>query len=171
MLVMLAGGGSLLQTPEFWVAAAFAGFMALLVYYGVPKLVTGMLDERAEAIRKELDEARRLRDEAQALLADYQRKGQQAEQEAKAIVEQARVEAEGLAAETRKNLKEMLERRTKLAEDKIARAQAQAVSEVRSASVDAAVAAAAELIKGKVSGAAGAALVDQSIKDLKGRLN
>jgi F-type H+-transporting ATPase subunit b len=170
MLAMLAGG-SLLQTPEFWVAVAFFGFMALLAYYGVPRLVTRMLDERAEAIRKELDEARRLRDEAQALLADYQRKAQQAEQEAKAIVDQARIEAEGLAAETRQGLKETLERRTRLAEDKIARAEAQAIGEVRAASVDAAVATAAELIRAKVSGAAGSALVDQSIKELKGRLN
>jgi len=170
MLAMLAGG-SMFQTPEFWVAVAFLGFMALLAYYGVPRLVTRMLDERAEAIRKELDEARRLRDEAQALLADYQRKAQQAEQEAKAIVDQARIEAEGLAAETRQGLKETLERRTRLAEDKIARAEAQAIGEVRAASVDAAVATAAELIRTKVSGAAGSALVDQSIKELKGRLN
>lgn len=171
MLAMLAGKLPLTQTPEFWVAVAFALFMAMLVYYGVPRLVTKALDDRAESIRKELDEARRLRDEAQQLLADYKKKREMAEAEAKAIVDTARVEAEGLAAETRRNLAETLERRTRLAEDKISRAEAQAVSEVRSASVDAAVAAAEQLIKGKLAGNAGSGLIEQGIKDLKGRLN
>jgi F-type H+-transporting ATPase subunit b len=169
-LAMLAGG-SILATPEFWAAVAFGLFIGLLVYYKVPDLIAKRLDDRADAIRKELDEARRLRAEAQQLLLDYQRKSREAEEEAKAIVDQARREAEGLAAETRENMKETLERRTKLAEEKIARAEAQALGEVRAAAVDAAIAAAERILRTKVSGTAGARLLDQSIRDLKGGLS
>jgi F-type H+-transporting ATPase subunit b len=172
MLVMLAGADvAMTQTPEFWVAVAFFLFLAMLAYYGVPRLIGRALDDRAAAIRKELDEARRLREEAQALLADYQKKRQQAEAEAKGIVDSARVEAENLAKETRRSLGETLERRTKQAEDKISRAEAQAVGEVRIASVEAAIAAAETLIKSKVAGATGAQLIEQGIRDIKGRLN
>ena len=109
--------------PVFWVMIAFFAFFALLVYYKVPGTVGKVLDARAEAIRHELDEARRLRDEAQSLLNDYQRKSRQAEEEAKSIIEQARRESEALAAETRKSLTESVERRTRLADEKIARAK------------------------------------------------
>ncbi len=170
MLVMLATG-SIFGTPEFWVAVAFVGFIALLVYYKVPGMITKALDERADAIRTELDEARRLREEAQQLLADYQRKSREAEQEAASIVAQAKREAEALATETRKGLAETLERRTKLAEEKIARAEAQALGEVRSAAVDSAISAAERILKGKVTADVDARLVDQSIGDLKGKLN
>ena len=93
MLVMLAGSGSMLSTAEFWVAAAFVIFMGLLVYYGVPGLIGKALDDRADMIRKELDEARRLREEAQNLLADYQRKAREAEEAAAAAAAQAEAEA------------------------------------------------------------------------------
>ena len=108
----------------------------MLVYYKVPALIGKALDDRAEVIRKELDEARRVREEAQVLLADYQRKHRTVGEEAEAIVAQARQEAEAFAQETRRNLKETLERRTKLAEEKIARAEGQAIDEVRAAAVD-----------------------------------
>ena len=124
------------HNPEFWVMIAFFCFIGLLMYMKVPGQITKALDDRADAIRKELDEARRLREEAQQLLADYQKKAREAEAEAKAIIDQARVEAEGLARETRKTLAENLERRTKQAEEKIARAEAQAVGEVRAAAVE-----------------------------------
>ncbi len=156
---------------EFWVLVGFVAFMAILAYVKAPAMVNKALDDRADAIRKELDEARRLREEAQELLADYQRKSREAADEAKAIVDQARREAGALAQETRRTLAEQLERRTKLAEDKIMRAEAQALSEVRSTAVDAAIAAAEKLIRSKVAGATGDLLVDESIRDLKGRLN
>ncbi|MGQ0672345.1 MAG: F0F1 ATP synthase subunit B [Hyphomicrobium sp.] len=159
------------QDAKFWVLVAFILFMAMLVYYRVPRLVTRILDDRADEIRRELDEARRLREEAQQLLADYQRKAREADEEAKVIVQQARREAESLAAETRKGLAESLERRTKLAEDKIARAEAQAQAEVRGAAVDAALAAAEKILRSRVSGDTASGLIDQSITDLKGRLN
>jgi len=161
----------MLETPEFWVAVAFFGFIGLLLYYRVPGMIAKSLDARADAIRNELDEARRLRDDAQQLLADYRRKETQAQEEANAIIGQARLEAEALAAETRKELEESLERRTRLAEEKIRRAETQAVTEVRAAAIDAAIAAAERALKAKVTAEVGSALVDQSIRDLKGRLN
>jgi F-type H+-transporting ATPase subunit b len=157
--------------PVFWVMIAFFGFVALILYYRAPGMITKALDARADAIRSELDEARRLRDEAQALLADYQRKSREAENEAKAILEQAKREGQALASETRKNLQESVERRTKLAEDKIARAEAQAVSEVRASAVESAIAAAEKILKQRASGATANALIESSIRDLDGKLN
>lgn len=157
--------------PDFWVLISFILFIGVLIYYGVPGLIGKALDQRATAIRTELDEARRLRDEAQELLADYQRKAREAEDEAKTIVDQARREAEILAADTRKQLAEQVERRTKAAEEKIARAEAQAVSDVRAAAVDLAVAASERVLKSKVTGDTAASLTDAAIRDLKAKLN
>jgi F-type H+-transporting ATPase subunit b len=161
----------MLRSAEFWVAVAFVVFLGVLAYYQVPALIAKALDDRAAAIRKELDEARRLRDEAQDILNDYQKKHRNAGQEADAIIEQARHEAEAYAHETRAALTETLERRTRQAEEKIARAEAQAVDEVRAAAVDAALAAAERILREQASGTTGAALIDDSIRGLKGRLN
>lgn len=161
----------MLRAAEFWVAVSFVAFLGVLVYYKVPALIAKALDDRAAAIRKELDEARRLREEAQSLLNDYQKKHRNAALEAEAITQEARREAEAYAKETRAALAESLERRTRQAEEKIARAEAQAVDEVRAAAVDTALAAAERLLREKASGAAGAALIDDSIRNLKGRLN
>ena len=157
--------------PVFWVMIAFFAFVGLLIYYKVPGTVTKALDARADAIRKELEEARRLRDEAQALLADYKRKSSEAENEAKAILEQAKRESEALAAETRKNLTESVERRTRLAEEKIARAEAQALAEVRASAVDHAIAAAEKILKSRTTGQTANTLIESSIRDLDGKLN
>ena len=157
--------------PEFWVLISFLGFVALLVYYRVPGIVVRLLDERADAIRKELDDARRLRDDAQQLLAEYRKKIREAEQEAKGIIEQAQREAETLATETRNGLVETLERRTKLAEDKIRRAEAQALSEVRATAVDVAVSAAEKILKSRLVGDAGKSLIEDGIREVKGKLN
>lgn len=178
MLTMLASlsilasdAGPVMLKPEFWVAVSFFGFVGLLLYYKVPDVIGKALDDRADKIKLELDEARRLREEAQALLADYQKKGEAAEEEAKAIVDQARREADALGTETRKSLIESLDRRSKIAEEKIARAEAQAVAEVRSIAVDTAIAAAERVLAGKVSPKSGSGLVDQAIRGLKGKLN
>ena len=156
---------------EFWVAVAFLMFVGILLYYRVPKLIAKALDDRAEAIRVELDEARRLRQEAQDLLADYQNKHRNVAQEAAAIIEQARHDADAFAAETRVQLKEALERRSKAAQEKIARAEAQALDDVRAKAVDVALAAAEKILREKLAGGGGAALIEQSIRELKGRLN
>lgn len=157
--------------PAFWVAVSFFGFVALMVYLKVPGMLGKALDERADGIRKELDQARRLREEAQDLLADYQMKQRQAEEEAKTIVDNARREAEVIKTESERSLKESIERRSRLAEEKIARAEAQAVAEVRSAAVELASAAAEKVLAARASGNVGQTLVDQAIRDLKGKLN
>lgn len=156
---------------EFWVLAAFLIFVGLLLYYSVPKLIGDMLDERANAIRKELDDARKLREDAEALLADYKRKAHEAEAEAKEIIDHARREAEDMAKDAKAALAESLARRSKLAEEKIARAEAQAIGEVRSSAVVAALGAAESVLKSRVTGATADGLVEQSIRDLKGKLN
>ncbi len=159
------------STAEFWVFITFLIFMGVLFYFRVPALIGKALDKRAEGIRTELEEARRLREEAQALLAEYQRKAREAEEEAKGIIEQAKQEALSLAAETKRQLAEGLARRTKLAEEKIARAEAQALNDVRASAVEAAVAATERLLKDRVAGQVAKGLIDTSISDLKGKLN
>lgn len=156
--------------PEFWVLISFIGFIAMMIYFGVPGMITKALDARADAIRKELDDARKLREEAQQLLADYQKKSKEAEDEAKSIIDAARREAEALAAETRKSLAEQVARRSKMAEDKIARAEAQALAEVRGSAIDAAMAAAEKILSGRLQGS-GDTLIQQSLADIKGKLN
>lgn len=157
---------------EFWVAVAFFAFLAILLYQGVPKLLGKSLDARAEAIKKEIEDARKLKQEAEALLADYQKRRREADSEAAAIIDQAKREADAIAKETKANLAEMLERRTRQAEDKIARAEAQAMSDVRAAAIEAAIAASERLVSGKLAGAgSGNSLIESSIRDLKAKLS
>jgi F-type H+-transporting ATPase subunit b len=162
---------NILATPEFWVAASFFLFLALLFYFGVHKKLAIVLDSRAERIAKELDEAKRLREEADKVLADYRRKQADAVKETEAIVAQAAKEAEILTAETRRSMQEHFERRMKLAEDKIARAEADALRDVRAAAADAAVAAAEIVIAAKITPAEADKLVKQGIDALKSKLN
>ena len=161
----------ILGTPEFWVAVSFLGFIALIAYYRVPQAMADALDKRADEIRRELEEARRLREEAQGILADYERKQRDAEKEAQEIIDLAKRESEVMAAETRKAVQESLERRSKMAEAKIARAEEQAVEEVRKLAVDVAVGAAQTIIEKKMTPTAATKLIDQNIQDLKGTLN
>ena len=157
--------------PELWVLVSFVLFVALLVYYKIPNKVAEALDNRAGKIHAELEEARRLREEAQTILADYQRKQRDAEKEAEDIIAMARREARFYAEESHKALDESLRRRVKLAEEKIARAEEQAVQDIRSKSVDAAVAAAGMLIARELKGKSAEDLVDKSIKDVAAKLN
>lgn len=157
--------------PETWVAVAFLLFVALLIYLKVPAKIAAMLDERSARIAKELAEARKLREEAQALLEEYKNKRVQAEKDAQDIVALARKEAEAYAHETRAKLTETLERRTKQAEQKIAQAEQQAVKDVRMAATDVAIAAASELLGTATQGTKGAKLIEESIGAVKTRLN
>jgi len=157
--------------PEFWVAVSFFLFVGGLLYLGVHKKLAAVLDARADTIAKELEAAKRLREEAEKVLADYRRKQGDAGKETQAIIDLAAKEAEILAAETRRSISEHFERRMKLAEDKIARAEADAVREVRSVAVDAAVAAAQALIAAKLTPDRAEKLVSQSIDTLKSKLN
>lgn len=156
---------------ETWVAVAFLIFVGVGVYLKVPAMIAKMLDERADKIGKELAEARKLREEAQALLAEYQKKRADAEKDAANIVAQAKVEAESYAVETRKKLAETIERRTKQAAQKIAQAEAAAIKEVRTTATEAAIAAASKLVGDAVQGAKGSKLIDESIAAVKSRLN
>jgi F-type H+-transporting ATPase subunit b len=157
--------------PEFWVAVSFFLFVGGLLYLGVHKKIASALDARAATIAKELEQARRLREEAEKVLADYRRKQGEAVKETEAIINLASKEAEILAAETRRSMKEHFDRRIKLAEDKIGRAEAEAVREVREAAADAAVTAAQTVIAAKLTPEAADKLVKQGIDALKGKLN
>jgi F-type H+-transporting ATPase subunit b len=158
-------------SPELWVLVSFVLFVALLVYYKIPNKIAKALDDRADRIQAELTEARRLREEAQSILADYQRKRRDAEKEADDIIAMARREAQFYAEESRKALSESLQRRVKLAEEKIARAQDQAVLEIRSRSVDAAAAAAEAIIARELKGQSAEDLVTKTIKEVSAKLN
>jgi F-type H+-transporting ATPase subunit b len=161
----------LLLEAEFWVAVAFVIFFALLAKMGAHRLIIGALDARAARIKAELDEAKRFRDEAQALLSEYQRKRTEADREADAIVVAARAEAERLAAEAKTKVEEFVARRTKMAETKIAQAEAQALADVRAAAAEAAVAAAERILSETTKGKVGDDLIAQGIRDLKAKLN
>ena len=156
---------------EFWVAAAFVMFLLVLGYLGVHRTMIGFLDQRRDKIRAELDEARRLKEEAQALLAEYQRRQREAESEAAAILAGAKAEAERIAAEAKVRMEDFLARRTRMAETKIAQAEAQALADVRGAAAEAAVAAAEKILTQAVKGKVADELISKGIADLKSRLN
>ena len=123
--------------PEFWVAVSFFIFVGVLVYFGVYKKIASLLDTRALLSSKELEEACRLREEAEKVLADYRRKLGDVVSEMDNIIALATKQAETVTAETRQSLKEHFDRRIKLAEEKIARAEMEALCELRSVAVDA----------------------------------
>ena len=160
-----------LQETENWVALAFLLFLGLLAYLGVHRKLTDSLDQRQARIKGELDEARRFREEAQALLAEFERKGREAEGEAAAIIAGAKVEAERLAAEAKTRMEDFVARRTKMAEAKITQAEAQALADVRSAAADAAVAAAEKILAAAAKGKVAEDLLARGIEDVKKRFN
>jgi len=156
---------------EFWVAVAFVIFVGVLIYYRAHKMAIDAIDARRDRIQAELDEARRLREEAQALLELYRRKQQEAEREAADILAGAKTEADRLAVEAAAKMEEVLARRTKMAEAKIGQAETQALADVRAAAAEAAVAAAEVILKETVRGKLADDLLAKGITDLKGKLN
>jgi F-type H+-transporting ATPase subunit b len=142
-------------------------FFALMVYLKVPTMVLGMLDKRRDEIARELHEARRLREEAEKLLAEYQAKRATAEAEAKTIVETAKEQAAAVAEETRSSMMAAIARRETQAEDRIKSAETKATDEVRAAAAEAAITAAEKLIRERMSDATQGALVSQAVGDLK----
>jgi F-type H+-transporting ATPase subunit b len=156
---------------SFWALVGLVLFLAIVFYAGAPAMIGKSLDSRAERISNELDEARRLRDEAQQLLAEYQRKRKEAEQEASDIVAAAKREAGLLLEEAQEKTQEYVTRRTAMAEQKIAQAERDAVNEVRSRAVDIAVAAAGDLLASKVDAKARGELFKSALKDVRSRLN
>jgi len=161
----------IVMEAEFWVAVAFVLFLALVMYAGAHKMVIRTLDQRSARIKAELDDARRLKEEAANLLAEYRQKTANAQQEADAIVAGAKAEAERLAEEAHARLEEFVARRTKMAENKIAQAEAQALADVRSAAADAATSAAEKILLQAAKGKVADTLIVQGIEDVKKKLN
>jgi F-type H+-transporting ATPase subunit b len=159
------------EYATFYAFVALVIFLGAMVYLGVHKQILAALDKRGAKISAELAEAVRLRQEAQALLADYGRKSREAEVEAAAIIASARAEAVHLTQETAKSLEEFIARRTKTAESKIAQAETQAVTAVRARAADIAIAAAESVLKAKTTGDVAADLMGRSIADVGAKLN
>lgn len=160
----------ILNDPEFWVLIAFLVAVGGLVRKATPTLKTA-LDARADKIRHDLNEAARLREEAQRTLAEYQRKQRDALKEAEQIVAHARVEAERVAEQAARDLDAALERRQRQAVEKIALAETKAIAEVRNIAVDVAIAAVRQMLAEDLDSARKSALIDASIDDLSQRLN
>ena len=154
-------------TEETFVAFGFIIFVGILAYLGVHKTLNAALDKRADRIKAELAEAERLRAEAEAVLASFGKRLQEAEAEAAAVVRQAHADAEILAADAAERLADFIKRRTKQAEDKIASAEAQAAADVRAAAAEAATKAAATVLKGEAKGPFGDQIISKGIDDLK----
>lgn len=142
-------------------------FIALLVYLKAPQQIAGALDSRSQAIAKELQDARRLREEAERLLAEYRAKRAAAEVEAKAIIDAAKEQAAAVAEETRQNIEAAMARRERQAEDRIANAEAKAADEVRAAAAEAAIAAAERMIRERMNDKTQAALVSEGAAEMK----
>jgi F-type H+-transporting ATPase subunit b len=156
---------------ETWVAIAFLCFLGLLAYLGAHRKLIDAIDQRQARIKDELDEATRLRQEAQALLAQFERKAREAEGEAEAIIASAKAEAERVAGEAKARMEDFVARRTKMAEAKIVQAEAQALADVRSAAADAAVAAAEKILSTAAKGKVAADLLARGIEDVRKKLN
>lgn len=160
-----------LGNTDFVVLIGFLLFLAIIFYFNVPAMLGGMLDKRAEGIRADLDEARALREEAQTLLASYERKQREVSEQSERIVAQARADAEAAAEAAKEELGRSIERRLAAAEDQIASAEAKAVRAVRDRAVEVAVGAAGQIIASRMAGADAGSLIDASIDEVQARLN
>ncbi|WP_415921749.1 F0F1 ATP synthase subunit B [Tateyamaria sp. SN6-1] len=166
-------------SAEFWklsntdliVAIAFVLFIAVLFYFKVPGMITKMLDDRAAGIQSDIDEARSLREEAQTLLASYERKQQEVQAQADKIVAQAKADAEAAAEQARADLKTSIARRLAAAEDQIASAEAGAVKEVRDMAAVVAVQAARDVIAKQMTADAANGLIDDAISQVDAKLH
>jgi F-type H+-transporting ATPase subunit b len=160
-----------LTEAETWVAIAFVILMGVFVYVGVPRSMVQALDRRRDRIKAELDDARRLKDEAAKLLAEYKARAASAEKEAQDIIASAKSEAERIAAEAKTKMEDFVARRTKTAEGKIALAEAQALADVRAAAANAAVAAASAVMSQTVKGTIADDLLAKGIAEVRAKLN
>jgi F-type H+-transporting ATPase subunit b len=159
------------QEPETWVAVAFIILMCVFAYFGVHRTVLKALDNRSARIKAELDDARRLKDEAAKVLGDYKARRASTEREAEDIIANARSEAERIATEAKAKMEDFVARRTKTAESKIALAEAQALADVRAAAADAAVAAASSILSKTVKGEVADDLLAKGINEVRQKLN
>jgi F-type H+-transporting ATPase subunit b len=159
------------EDPETWVAIAFIILMGVFAWLGVHRTVLTALDHRADRIKGELDDARRLKEEAAKVLAEYKAKRATAEREADEIVSNAKAEAERIAADAKAKMEDFVARRTKTAESKIALAEAQALADVRAAAADAAVQAASTILSQSVKGSLADDLLAKGIAEVRQKLN
>jgi F-type H+-transporting ATPase subunit b len=157
--------------PEFWVAVAFVIPMGGFAYLGVHRTVLKALDNRSDRIKAELDDARRLKEEASRLLAQYKARAASAEREAQDIIASAKADAERIASEAKAKMEDFVARRTKTAENKIALAEAQAVADVRAAAANAAVTAASNILSQSVKGQVADDLLAKGIQEVREKLN
>ncbi|WP_065752967.1 ATP F0F1 synthase subunit B [Bradyrhizobium paxllaeri] len=157
--------------PETWVAIAFVILLVLFAYLGIHKTVLTALDHRSERIKAELDDAKRLKEEAAKLLGEYQTRRASAEREAEEIVANAKAEAERIATEAKAKMEDFVARRTKTAEGKIALAEAQALADVRAAAANAAVEAASTILSQSVKGSVADDLLTKGIAEVRAKLN
>ena len=156
---------------QIWSQVALVLFLALIIYVGAPKMIGKSRDDRAAKIKAELDAAKTLRDEAQALLTEYQQKRKDAEGAAAEIVAASKLDADAISAEAKQKTAEYVARRTALSEQKIKNAETEAVNAVRAAAVDLAVAAAEKLIAGSVDSRISGGLFNDAVSQVKSRLN
>ena len=159
------------QDPTFWVLVAFVGFVALIIYFKVPGMITSALDARAKKIKADLDEADSLLKEAQDLLALYQKKQRETNDEGEKIRAKALAEADNILEIGRVRMNDLLERREILADERIKQAEASALDEIRSQTVDIALEATRELLSSKLSDSRAEAMMEDSIKDLPNKLS
>jgi F-type H+-transporting ATPase subunit b len=157
--------------PETWVAIAFVILFVLFAYLGIHKTVLTALDHRSERIKAELDDARRLKEEAAKLLGEYQTRRASAEREAQEIIANAKAEAERIAIEAKAKMEDFVARRTKTAESKIALAEAQALADVRAAAANAAVEVASTILSQSVKGSVADDLLAKGIAEVRAKLN
>ncbi|MEL6798525.1 MAG: F0F1 ATP synthase subunit B [Pseudomonadota bacterium] len=160
-----------LANTDFVVLIGFLCFIGVLVYFKVPGMLTSMLDKRAEGIQSELDEARTLREEAQSVLASYERKQREVQDQADQIVAHARDEAAAAAEQAKEDIKSSIARRLQAAEDKIASAQASALRDVRDRATEIAVAAAGEVVAKQMNAAQADTLIDEAIATVDAKLH
>lgn len=160
-----------LNNTEIVVAIGFVIFVAVLIYYKVPALIGSKLDERAVRIKAELDEARALRDEAQALLASYERRQREVSAQAEDIVTAAKAEAERAAAAAKEDIRKSVARRMQTATEQIAAAEQAAVRQIKDRAVAVAVAAAADVLRGGVKADDANRLIDAAIDEVGAKLH
>jgi len=160
-----------LANTDFVVLIAFFVFIGVLFYFKVPTLIGGMLDKRAAGIRSELDEARQLREDAQALLASYERKQKEVQEQADRIVSNARDEANRAAEQAKSDIRASVQRRLAAAEDQLASAEASAVKAVRDRAIMVATETARDVVAGQMTAATGSKLIDEAIATVEAKLH
>ena len=160
-----------LKNTDFVVLVSFLIFIGILFYFKVPAMIGGLLDKRAATIKSELEEARALREEAQTLLASYERKQREVQNQADAIVAQAKKDAEAAAEKAKEDIKTSIQRRLAAAEDQIAAAEAAAIRDVRNAAITVAIGAASDIITKQMTAADANALIETSITEVGEKLH